>query len=151
MSWSTKFATARLNSMFDEMEEALTDRAQGRYQKAADDAADWWGGRIASSGRASGHGMENVQGRVTQPRSGGFFVRMGWLGSAPRAADGKTTWFVYQDTGYDPFGMVRKGFNARMVPGLMLQVDARQLLAENLRDANRLIARDVRNAARRRR
>lgn len=135
--------------MFDEVDDALTAKAQKRFQDAGNEAAEWWSDRIAASGRAPGKGMENVTAQVTQPRSGGFFVRMGWLSGAPRAADGRTTWFVYQDTGYDPFGMVRKGYNASMIPGLMLQIDARRMLQENMRDATRLVARDVRTAIRR--
>lgn len=148
--WSTRFATQRFDKMFDAIDEALTAKAQKHYQEAADEAAEWWSNRVRASGRGGRHNSEmaNIRGAVTQPRKGGFFVRMGWLDSPPRAADGRTTWFVYQDMGYDPFGMRAKGYNAAMVPGLLLQMDARRMLSEGLRDANAKIARDVRSAVR---
>jgi hypothetical protein len=93
--------------------------------------------------------MDDIDGRVTQPRRGGFFVRMGWLNGPPLAEDGKTTWFVYQDVGYDPFGMIRKGYNARRIPGLMLQLDARRMLQDGLYQANMRVVRRVNAAARR--
>lgn len=149
--WSTRFFTGRLDRFFDEADEALTTYAQQQYEEAAQDAADWWGRAIASSGRGGSHNsqMANVQARVTQPRSGGFFVRVGWLEGAPMAEDGRTSWFVYQDAGYDPFGMIAKGYNAQRVPGLLLQIDARTRLVENLFDANERIVARVNQAARR--
>lgn len=136
--------------MFTEVNKELTTKAQKQFEKEAEDVAEWWSGRIKASGRGGRHNSEmaNVRAAVTQPRSGGFFVRMGWLDSPPRAADGSTTWFVYQDQGYDPFGMIRKGYNASMVPGLMLQMDARRMLAEGMRDASSRVARNVRAAVR---
>lgn len=149
--WSTRFATAKLAKFFDDAENIATDRALVLYQEAADEAAEWWGNRIRSSGRGGSHNAEMaaVEGRVTQPRRGGFFFRVGWLNHPPMAEDGRTSWFVYQDSGYDPFGMVRKGYAATPVPGLLLQIDARRMLQEGIRDANDKIASEIAAAARR--
>lgn len=149
MPWSTRFATQKLEKFFDDAEEIATDRALTYYTEAVEDVAEWWSRSISASGRAPGHGMENIEGRVTQPRKGGFFFRLGWLNHPPMAEDGKTSWFVYQDVGYDPFGMIRKGYAATPVPGLLLQIEARRRLQEGVRDANDKIMREIRNAARR--
>jgi hypothetical protein len=147
--WSTRFVTSRLDNFIQAGEHAVTTYAQEQYQEAADEAAEWWAGKVRASGRAPGKGMDDIDGRVTQPRRGGFFVRMGWLNGPPLAEDGKTTWFVYQDVGYDPFGMIRKGYNARRIPGLMLQLDARRMLQDGLYQANMRVVRRVNAAARR--
>ena len=147
--WSTRFATAKIGKFFDEADAIANDRALVLYQEAAEHAAEWWSGKITSSGRAPGHGMENVEAKVTQPRKGGFFFRVGWLNHPPMASDGKTSWFVYQDAGYDPFGMITKGYSATRVPGLLLQIDARRMLQDGIHDANDQIAREISQAARR--
>lgn len=141
--WSTRFATAKLAKFFDDAENIATDRALVLYQEAADEAAEWWSGQIVAKRRAEGHGMERVRGAVTQPRRGGFFFRVGWLDGSPKAADGRTSWFVYQDAGYHLFG------GPTEIPGLLLQIDARRMLQEGIRDANDKIAREIAAAARR--
>jgi hypothetical protein len=65
------------------------------------------------------------------------------------AEDGKTSWFVYHDTGYDPFGMIKKGYGASYVRGLMIQIDARRMLQDKLHQANDAVSREVSRAARR--
>lgn len=147
MTLSTRFFRARMDTFFDEANEALTTFALSQYQEAAEEVAEEWSRRVRASGRAPGKGMDNISGRVTQPKRGGFFLRVGWLDNPPMAEDGKTSWFVYQDIGYDPFGMIAKGYNASRVPGLLLQVDARQNLAVKVRDANKRIAGRVSRAA----
>lgn len=149
--WSTRFATQKIDKFFDEANDIATNRAQVLYTQAVEDVAEWWGDRIAASGRGGDHNAEmaGIEGRVTQPRKGGFFFRVGWLNHPPMAADGRTSWFVYQDVGYDPFGMAKKGYGASRVPGLLLQLDARSRLQESIRDANAQIGREIHNAARR--
>lgn len=125
--FSTQFFTARLNGFYDEANKALTTEAANDFQEAADKVAEAWSKRVKSSGRGGSHNsdMADIKAKVTQPKRGGFFVRIGWLDSPPKAADGKTSWYVYQDVGYDPFGMIARGIPANRVPGLFAQMDAR--------------------------
>lgn len=150
---STRFFTKRIDEFFDEADEALTTYAAKQYQEAADETAEWWSNRIRASGRGGRHNsdMANIEAAVTQPKKGGFFVRVGWLNGAPPAEDGRTTWYVYQDTGYDPFGMIRKGYNAQRVPGLFIQQDARDRLKANMQQANTRILHKIRVAAQKQR
>lgn len=124
---STQFFTARLNGFYDEANKALTTEAAKEFQEAADQVAEEWSKRVKASGRGGSHNSEmaDIKAKVTQPKKGGFFVRIGWLDSPPKAADGKTSWFVYQDAGYDPFGMIARGIPASRVPGIFAQMDAR--------------------------
>ena len=141
MAWSTRFATQRLLKGVELARNVIENEAPQIFQEAGDEAADWWANRVKASGRAPGKGMDNITARVTQPRSGGFFVRMGWLDNPPLAADGKTTWFVYQDVGYNLFGR-----GTTYIQGLMLQTDARSRLTENKHEAAAEVARRSRRA-----
>lgn len=136
MPMTTRFFTARVDQAALRSQKILTDDARSEYLAEMRDVAEWWGGKIRASGRGGSHNaqMSNIETAITTTGSGKFFMRVGWLGSPPMAADGKTTWFVYQDTGYHMFG------GSHFVPGLMLQLDARQRLAEGIRDANKRLA-----------
>lgn len=142
---TTKFFTARLKDVAKDMTEALSKGALEEYQRAADEVADYWSDRIPA-GRGGSHNaeMKNITGKVTMPKSGGYFVRVGWLGSPPMAKNGATTWFVFHDTGYRFYG------GPHWVQGLMIQGDARSLLIDKMKDANDNIAAKVEAAARRR-
>jgi hypothetical protein len=152
MTWSTRFATASLEKFISEGEKAVTTYAQQQYAEAAQVAADWWSGKIPA-GRGGSHAaeMKNITQRVTATRSARFFVRMGWLNHPPVAEDGKTSWFVYHDVGYDPFGMVKKGYATQRVAGLFLQIEARRIMRDELHKANDRVIRAVNAAARRQR
>lgn len=143
MPWSTTFATKRITDSILRGENVLKNQAGDVLQDYADEAAQNWSQKIARSGRAPGHGMENVSASVTAPKSGGYFVRMGWLNNPPKAADGKTTWFVYQDVGYDLFGR-----GSTFIPGLFLQIDARADLQAKLGEAREVIAQMVKREIR---
>lgn len=147
MSISVQFFTKRIDAAVLQGKKELTEVARKEYQKAAEEAADWWGSRVRASGRGGGWNaqMSNINAKVTMPRAGGFFVRVGWFDpSGPRAEDGRTSWFVYHDTGYDMFGR-----GSTFIPGLMLQLDARQRLEKEMRAANERIAARVEAAFRR--
>lgn len=136
MSWSVRYTTKRITDAIDNAIGVL-ENSKAEYQEAADEVAGWWGGKIRASGRGGSHNsqMADIQTQVTTPKRGGYFIRMGWLSGAPQAADGKTSWFVYQDSGYRLFG------GSHLVPGLMLQIDARQRLEVAIFKANERIAR----------
>ena len=139
-SWSTRFVTKRLDEAILRGQKILKEDARKRYQEAADDVADEWGGKISASGRGGSHNsaMANINSQVTSPKAGGFFVRVGWFDPPGlQAEDGKTSWFVYQDTGYQMFG------GPHHIPGLLLQVDMRQKLELKMREANEDIAAKV--------
>lgn len=141
---TTRFFTQRLKGFEATATNILMKDAQQEYQRAADDAAEYWSGRIPSGRGGSWNSqMKDVTGSVTMPKAGGFFVRVGWLNNPPQAKDEKTSWFVYHDTGYRMYG------GSHWVAGLMIQQDARARLVENLRDANDRIAAKVEAAARR--
>lgn len=144
--WSTKFFTGRVKAFELEARGILTEDAEREYTKAATEVAEWWSKGIRSSGRGGASWnsqMADVKGKATQPRSGGFFVRVGWIdGSPPRAADGSATWFVYQDSGYRFFG------GPHWVQGLGLQIQARSKLGDAIHDANKKLADKVKRAAR---
>lgn len=78
---------------------------QEELQEASDKVAEEWSDAIPN-GRGGSYNaeMKNIQAAVTQPRRGGFFIRMGWLDGGPPAADGRSTWFIYHDTGYHFYG-----------------------------------------------
>lgn len=142
---STRFAVKRITDKIHAGINVLEgDAIKSEYVQAAGDVAEWWSRGIARSGRGGTHNrqMASIESRVTKSRSG-WNIRVGWLGHPPMAADGKTTWFVYQDTGYQLFG------GSRFIPGLMLQIDARQRLEIAIRDANERIAIKVEQAVRR--
>lgn len=114
----------------------LLDEAEKQLQKAGDKVAKTWSDAIASSGRGGGQWnaqMSNVQAKVTQPSSGGFFLRIGWLDGGPApAGGGASTWFIYHDTGYRFYG------TSHWVSGLG-QFLARR--AEMLDEADKITAR----------
>lgn len=137
-SFSTRFFTERIDRAALEAKNILTKDAEAEYKVALSKSATKWSNRIRSSGRGGRHNaqMSQINSSITQTRSGKFFMRVGWLGSPPEAEDGKTTWFVYQDKGYNAFG------RGTPVPGLLLQIDARDDLKNELAKANdRLIER----------
>lgn len=143
-AWSTRFFTKRIEDGLLAGQDILRKDAQEEYAEAAEKVADEWGNRIRASGRGGSHNaeMSNINHQVTQPRSGAFFVRVGWFDPAgPMAADGKTSWFVYHDTGYRAFGKT-------WVPGLMIQLDMRQKLELEIREANERLAGKVTKAIR---
>jgi len=118
----------------------VVERDLPREGKAiASEVADKWSNKIRSSGRGGRWNaqMSRIETAFTTPASGALFVRMGWLGSPPEAKDGKTTWFVYQDVGYNAFG------RGTHVPGLMAQMDARRDLTRRFNDLARDIVDDV--------
>ena len=142
---STRFITARVDKATLASQRILTEDAEREYKSELSEVATWWSDRIRRSGRGGSHNaqMSRIESRITSTRSGRFNMRLGWLGAAPQAADGLTTWFVYQDVGYHLFG------RSTFIPGLMLQIDARQRLIEGLRDANERLARKVEDQWRR--
>lgn len=147
MSVSVRFFTKRIDAAVLQGKKELTLGARREYQEAAEEAAEWWGGRVRASGRGGRWNaqMSNINAQVTTPKAGGFFIRVGWFNpSGPMAEDGRTSWFVYQDTGYDLFGR-----GSTFIPGLMLQLDARQRLETEMRKANERIAERVEAAFRR--
>lgn len=138
MQYSTRFIAKRITDNIEAGINVLQRDIQPEYTKAAGEVAEWWSRGILRSGRGGSHNrqMASIESSVNKTGSG-WSVRVGWLGGAPMAADGKTTWFVYQDTGYNAFG------RGPFISGLMLQIDARQRLEVGLRDANERIARKV--------
>ena len=83
----------------------LREGAAVEFQKAGDKVAQEWSNAIpAGRGGSWNAQMKNISAKVTTPDSGGFFVRMGWLNGPPRAENGRTTWFIYHDTGYHMYG-----------------------------------------------
>lgn len=144
-TWSTRFAAKRITDKIHAGIDVLQgDVIKAEYTQAAGDVAEWWSRGIARSGRGGSHNrqMASIESRVTKSATG-WNIRVGWLGSPPMAEDGRTTWFVYQDTGYQLFG------GSRFIPGLLLQIDARQRLEIGIRDANERIALKVERAIRR--
>lgn len=136
MPMTTRFFTARVDQAVLRSQKILTDDARKEYLHEMSEVAEWWGNKIRASGRGGSHNaqMSRIETAMSATGSGKFFMRVGWLGSPPQAADGKTTWFVYQDTGYSMFG------RGPFIPGLMLQIDARTRLTEGIRDANKRLA-----------
>ena len=144
-TWSTRYATKRITDKIHAGIDVLqSDAVKVEYLQAAGDVAEWWSRGIARSGRGGSHNrqMASIETRVTKSVTA-WNIRVGWLGNPPMAEDGKTTWFVYQDTGYHLFG------GSRFIPGLMLQLDARQRLEVEIRNANERIANKVQRAIRR--
>lgn len=145
-AWSTRFFVKRLGGAIAAGQDVLTKDAGPEYEKAAGEVAEEWSRRIASSGRGGSNNglMADINHKVTQPKSGGYFVRIGWFDPAGLPAkDGKTSWFVYQDVGYRAFG------NRAFVPGLLIQQDMRQKLEVKMLQANTRIASKVKSRIRR--
>lgn len=141
-AWSTRFLTRNLTAKLREAAKAI-ERDLPREAKAiTSEEADKWSNRIKASGRGGSWNaqMSRIETSFGTPKSGALFIRMGWLGSPPQAADGKTTWFVYQDTGYNAFG------RGPQIPGIMAQMDARRNMTRRLNE----LARDIADEAERR-
>lgn len=132
---SSRFISKRIVDNIQAGINVLEREPEPEYREAARDTAEWWSRRILASGRGGSHNrqMASIETRVSKTGKG-WSIRVGWLGNPPIAADGKTSWFVYQDTGYQLFG------GSRYIAGLMLQMDAREKLEKNIRDANERIA-----------
>lgn len=133
---SARFISKRITDSIEAGINVLENDSKKEYTQAAGEVAEWWSKGISRSGRGGSHNRQMASISSAVNGSGGRFnIRVGWLGSPPMAADGKTSWFVYQDTGYHLFG------GSRFISGLMLQIDARQRLEVAIRDANeRLVA-----------
>lgn len=145
VQYSTRFISKRITDKIEAGINVLQRDAQAEYTQAAGDVADWWSRGILRSGRGGSHNrqMASIESRVSKTGKG-WSIRVGWLGSPPMAADGRTSWFVYQDTGYNAFG------RGPFIPGLLLQIDARQRLEIGIRDANERLANRVKREIRRR-
>lgn len=141
VQFSTRFIAKRITDNIQAGINVLERDIQPEYTKAAGEVAEWWSRGILRSGRGGSHNaaMARIESQVNKTGSG-WSVRVGWLGSPPMAADGKTSWYVYHDRGYNAFG------RGTYVPGLFLQLDARQRLEIGLRDANERIVRKVEQA-----
>ena len=99
------YMTKRIDAFTNAAIQELGEPARAEFQKAADRVADQWSAAIPEGrGGSENARMKDITAKVTMPRTGGFFVRMGWLNGSPMAADNKQTWFIYHDTGYHAFG-----------------------------------------------
>lgn len=99
------YTAQRLLGRIDGAPQVLLDETEKQLQKVGDNVAQEWSDAIPA-GRGGSHNsqMKDITAQVTQPRSGGFFLRMGWLnGGPPPVGGGASTWFVYHDTGYLAF------------------------------------------------
>lgn len=144
-TYTTRFIAKRITDKIEAGINVLERDAKVEYQHAAGDVAEWWSKGILRSGRGGQHNaaMASIESSVNKTGSG-WSIRVGWLGSPPMAADGRTTWYAYQDSGYNAFG------RGPFIPGLLLQIDARQRLEIGLRDANERLAMKVKREIRRR-
>lgn len=131
------FMAVRLDRMVDGATKELTDGAEKEFQKAADKVAQEWSDAIpAGRGGSRSAQMKDISAIVTQPKRGGFFVRMGWLNGPPMAEDGKQTWFIYHDTGYHAFGKT-------WVPGIGVYLSMRSKVLDEMDNAADRVARRV--------
>ena len=135
MTWSTRYTTRRIQSKLLKVASDINRSVEVEGRAIASEEADKWSNKVRASGRGGSHNaqMSRIETSFTHPKSGSLFVRMGWLGNPPMAADGKTTWFVYWDTGFNLFG------RGQMMPGIMAQMDARRNLTRRFND----LARDI--------
>lgn len=135
MTASVRFITKRFTNKLQEVARSIDRDLEVEGRQAASEVADKWSNRIRSSGRGGRWNaqMSRIETSFTKPKSGALFIRMGWLGSPPQAEDGKTTWFVYQDRGYNAFG------RGPYIPGLMAQMDARREMTRRMNE----LARDI--------
>lgn len=141
---SARFISKRITDSIEAGINVLEKESKKEYVQAAGEVAEWWSKGILRSGRGGSHNRQMAS--ISSAVNGGggrFSIRVGWLGSPPMAADGKTSWFVYNDTGYRLFG------GSRFISGLMLQIDARQRLEVAIRDANERLAAKTHRAIRR--
>ena len=102
------YAAQRIRGRLASAPKVMLDGIQEELQEAGDRIAGEWGDAVSASGRGGANWnkeMSNVTAQVTQPKSGGFFLRLGWLNGGPApVGGGASTWFVYHDTGYLAFG-----------------------------------------------
>lgn len=135
MVWSTRFTTRSFSQKLDAAARSINRSLEVEGKQIASEEADRWSNKVRASGRGGSWNaqMSRIETSFTHPKSGSLFVRMGWLGNPPEAADGKTTWFVYWDTGFNLFG------RGTMMPGIMAQMDARRNLTRRFNE----LARDI--------
>lgn len=143
---SARFVTKRIASNLRMAGDVLNRDLRHEVEAIAQDEADRWSSKVARAGRGGSlHAqMRNIETQVTVPKSGAVFIRMGWLSSPPIAKDGKTSWFVYWDTGFQLFG--RPG-EANAMPGIKAQMDARINLNRRVNNLVYDIARKVERTA----
>lgn len=102
------YAAQRVLGRLASAPKVLLDGIEEELQEAGDRVTGEWGDAVSASGRGGANWnkeMSNVTAQVTQPKSGGFFLRLGWLNGGPApVGGGASTWFVYHDTGYLAFG-----------------------------------------------
>lgn len=142
MTTSTRYLTRRMDAKLRTAAK-IVERDLPREAKAiASEEGDKWSNKIRASGRGGRWNaqMSRIESSFTTPKSGSLSVRMGWLGTPPPAEDGKTTWFVYWDRGFQLFG--RPGPENAM-PGIMAQLDARRNLTRRFNDLAKDIVVDV--------
>lgn len=135
MTASVRFIVKRFTSELNDTARMIERSVETEGRAIASEVADKWSNKIRASGRGGRWNaqMSRVETSFSRPKSGSLYVRMGWLGNAPMAADGKTTWFVYQDRGYNMFG------RGPFIPGLMAQMDARRDMTRKMNE----LARDI--------
>lgn len=141
MKWSTRFVTKRIQGDLLHAAAIINRRVDSEARTIASQEADRWSNKVRASGRGGRWNaqMARIETAFTKPKSGALFVRMGWLGNPPMAEDGKTTWFVYWDTGFNMFG------RGPVMPGIMAQMDARRNLTRRFNE----LARDIADEAER--
>ena len=123
------YMSKRIDAFANAAIQELGEPARAEFQKAADRVAEEWSAAIPDGrGGSESARMKDIVAKVTMPRSGGFFVRMGWLNGSPMAADGKQTWFIYHDTGYHAFGKT-------WVAGIGVYLSQRSRLMDELENA----------------
>ena len=120
--WSVRFRTERITAELVNAAREMGRDIDREARQITREVGDKWSNKIRRSGRGGRWNaqMARIESSVTNPKSGALFVRLGWLGGPPEAEDEKTTWFVYQDTGYNAFG------RGPFIPGIMAQEDARR-------------------------
>lgn len=135
MTWSTRFVARRITQKLQQAATQISRDVDVEGRAIASEEADNWSNKIRASGRGGRWNaqMARIETAFTHPKSGALFVRMGWLGNPPMAEDGKTTWFVYWDTGFNMFG------RGPVMPGIMAQMDARRNLTRRFNE----LARDI--------
>ena len=135
MTASVRFVTKRFTSTLQDVARSIERDLESEGRQIASSVADKWSNKVRASGRGGRWNaqMSRIETSFTHPKSGALFVRMGWLGNPPMAEDGKTTWFVYWDTGFNMFG------RGPVMPGIMAQMDARRELTRRFND----LARDI--------
>lgn len=141
MTISTRYLTQRIGAKVKAAALVIERDLPAEARSIASEVSDKWSNKVRASGRGGRWNaqMSRIETSFGTPKSGALFVRMGWLGSPPQAADGKTSWFVYQDRGYNAFG------RGTHVPGIMAQMDARRDLTRRMNDLARDIVDEVEN------